>query len=229
MIRLVLQRHTGPLASMGHGVRVGWLTLVERHSERRTWTARCDCGALIERSHDALNNALRHNAVASCGCRFRSQEFRASSGAHNTTHGYAARDAAGRQSRTYRSYQNMIRRCADPDNKDYAQYGGAGIAVCDRWLGSFENFLADVGERPHGMTVDRIDGTRGYEPGNVRWATPAQQAQNRRSTRLSFEIVQEVRGRVEHGESQRSVASRLGIDFRHVNAIVKNKTWIEAR
>jgi len=81
----------------------------------------------------------------------------------------------------------MRDRCRNPKSKRYSDYGGRGITVCDRWE-SFENFLADMGERPDGMTLDRYPNVNGnYEPGNCRWATTKQQANNvRRSVILSF-------------------------------------------
>lgn len=72
----------------------------------------------------------------------------------------------------------MKNRCLNPNATDYPRYGGRGIRVCDRWL-SFENFLADMGERPNGTTIDRIDGSKGYEPTNCRWATASEQQRNR--------------------------------------------------
>lgn len=82
------------------------------------------------------------------------------------------------------SWSSMVQRCTNPKRVDYARYGAAGVAVCDRWR-VFGNFLADMGRRPTaGHSLDRIDSTKGYEPGNVRWATAAEQNRNRKTTRL---------------------------------------------
>jgi hypothetical protein len=74
----------------------------------------------------------------------------------------------------------MWARCTDPKNERFKNYGGRGITVCDRWL-EFKNFLADMGERPAGMTLDRIDPNGNYEPGNCRWATASEQRRNQRA------------------------------------------------
>ena len=78
----------------------------------------------------------------------------------------------------YGAWAAMINRCTNPNNTSYARYGALGITVCDRWRQDFYNFLADMGERPKGMTLDRIDGTKGYSPDNCRWADSKTQRAN---------------------------------------------------
>lgn len=81
--------------------------------------------------------------------------------------------------RTLSIWKKMRRRCTDPKEHNYARYGGRGIKVCDRWMESVENFVADMGLCPDGMTLDRIDSDGNYEPGNCRWATMLTQSRNR--------------------------------------------------
>lgn len=85
---------------------------------------------------------------------------------------------------TYISWESMIRRCYYPKHNRYYVYGARGIQVCDRWR-TYANFLADMGERPAGTTLDRIDVDGNYEPGNCRWATPKQQAENKQKQKKS--------------------------------------------
>lgn len=121
----------------------------------------CSCGrGVVLAAGRVLNNKGRTH----CGCL-------TVKGAH-ATHGMRA-------SREYSSWTAMKARCLNPRHKDYPRWGGKGITVSAAWAGSFEAFLADVGHRPTGTSLDRIDGCKGYEPGNVRWATAAEQALNR--------------------------------------------------
>lgn len=136
------------------------------------WECACDCGArkVIAGGH------LRGRKTVSCGC-INPAATAASNRLRKTRHGHAPQSGC---SRTYYAYQSMKQRCYNAAKAPYPYYGGRGIEVCARWLESFDNFLADMGEAPTGRSLDRINNDGDYEPGNCRWATPYQQTHNRR-------------------------------------------------
>lgn len=94
-----------------------------------------------------------------------------------------SRDTSCRSSLTRETWRGMLYRCSVTTGKEYAWYGARGITVCERWL-VYENFIADMGERPPGTSIDRIDNDKGYEPGNCRWATKETQRRNQRRSWL---------------------------------------------
>ena len=155
------------------------LTVIKRTTSTERgyarWLCECQCGnTTIVRSV-----SLRNGHTRSCGCLQRewcTKLGRISTGVISK-HGHTIN---GRTS-TYESWRSMKTRCINQNQKNYMYYGGRGIKVCDRWIKSFENFLADMGERPDGKTLDRYpDNDGNYEPGNCRWATAKQQIANRR-------------------------------------------------
>jgi hypothetical protein len=190
------------------GQRFGRLTALSRSPRKghAYWNCRCDCG-----NETTVNSsALRRGRTVSCGC-YKLELFLARS----TKHGLLTR--VGR-SPTYNSWANMIRRCTKPADPRYPQWGGRGIRVCDRWL-DYPTFLADVGERPPGTTLDRIDNNGNYEPGNCRWATPRQQMANKTGVKLTRQVILEIQRLQDQGLMVHAIAEATGMRRQTVGTV----------
>lgn len=149
----------GPSAKVGH------------------WRWRCDCGAEFARRGAAVRLAIRRQGRTSCGCLHLSAVKE--NGKRNRRHGWAADDR-----KLYSVWRQMLRRCETEECKDFPAYGGRGIAVCQEWhdVSAFCEWAHANGYRA-GLSIDRIDGSLGYAPGNCRWATATEQARNIRRNR----------------------------------------------
>lgn len=128
------------------------------------WLCQCECGKKIVRK----GSALRSGVIKSCGC------YNIES---HTKHKSCF-------TKEYKSWQSMKDRCYNPKSKDFERYGARGIYVCDKWIKDFSAFFADMGKRPKGYSIGRIDNNGLYSPENCQWESPLQQANNTRKTRL---------------------------------------------
>lgn len=143
------------------GNTYGDLTVIEKYNnpedKGQHWLCKCRCGKTSIRK----GTKLRRTQTAKCTHRVAKDHY------------------------LYASYTSMRQRCTDSNRKDYPNYGGRGIKVCSRWLDSFWNFLDDMGDRPNGCSIDRIDNDGDYTPNNCRWATATEQRLNQRKVKKS--------------------------------------------
>lgn len=145
------------------------LALKGVHRRNAYWECRCECGNLV----DVKGESIRSGHTASCGCL--QKEWASKPKTHGLT-----------KHPLFKTWALMLQRCNNPKSKDYGNYGGRGIGVCDEWL-NIHRFIADMGSKPPGKTLDRIDNNKGYDKDNCRWATYAEQCFNKRIT-LKFNV-----------------------------------------
>ncbi len=127
----------------------------------------------------------------------------------------------------YRSWQMMKNRCLNPNAEDYAYYGARGITVCQDWY-VFANFIRDLGRRPSMLhTLERVDGSVGYNKGNCIWATRKQQARNRKYCKITPVKAAVIRSLYQLGYGdQYDIAKDFGVSQRTVSLIVRNESWV---
>lgn len=175
---------------------------VENISGRPHYKCQCDCGNIRVVS----GKYLRKGLSKSCGCYGAEQRKLAS-----TKHGHSSR---GGKSVEYKAWVNMKNRCNDPKNKQYKDYGGRGVSICDRWLNSFENFISDMG-LCNGLTLDRIDVNGNYEPNNCKWSSQIEQQRNKRNNHIvtlnGFEM------------TMKEASEKMGINYDALRIRLKRK------
>jgi len=200
------------------GEKHGKLTIIsfdKRINSKRPykyfWNCRCECGVIKSFNYSNLGRATN-----SCGCIFKEKLIN-----RNTTHGKS-------RSSEYSSWSNMINRCYNKKSTQYKDWGGRGIEVCKEWRDSFSKFLEDMGNKPKGYSIDRIDNSKNYEKTNCKWSSKKEQNNNKRSNIKVLNL--------ETGELYSSIvvaAESMGMDpnalnsWLHCNNIYKTKLIIK--
>ena len=158
------------------GTRFNRLLIIELAEKRKTLSGRlnylykckCNCGTIKV----IFESMLKSGRTKSCGCLRKEVRVQCMK-----THGMT-------KTKTWKAWSAMKDRCTQKNSKHYKHYGGRGIKVCERWKNSFENFLEDLGEKPDGFTLDRINSDGDYSPENCRWASLKEQQNNKRNNRI---------------------------------------------
>jgi hypothetical protein len=204
-----------------HGRKFGRLLVIglapTSTTRDRKWLCRCDCG----RDAVVRTGALADGRQESCGCLH--SERTAARNVRRTRHGHARKAGASAE---YAAWSALRRRCLNPDDRQFAHYGGRGITVCERWLESFDAFVADMGPRPSPLhSIDRIDNDSGYEPGNCRWATAEVQNRNKRGSKLCQVAVCLIRHSAARGHTHADIAHAFDVTSSAVTHILCRNTW----
>ncbi len=196
---------------VGPGQVFGRLQVISLAGANRMWRCTCQCGAtaIVQGAH------LNSGHSKSCGC-LKREVSSANRVAALTVHGMS-------KTPTWNTWRSMHKRCLYSDFIGYALYGGRGISVCPEW-GLFETFYRDMGARPPGKSLDRIDTNGNYEPGNCRWATPAEQGQNRRNNKLCWDVVREIRS---SNDTYTQLAIRFGVSWGLIKQVRINAIWVD--
>lgn len=190
------------------GLSFGNLTVLSRSGSNAagaTWLCSCSCGANCVVS----SGKLKSGHTQSCGCLRKI-------GYHRTHNG------SGTQ--THRSWKEMRQRCLNKNSDKWRWYGGRGISICDRWS-LFENFLEDMGERPEGMTLDRIDNDGPYSPDNCRWLPQIEQTRRQEKNKLSLELADSLREDRKAGMSFRALGDKYGVSSTTAHRACIGETW----
>ena len=194
----------------------------DKHN-RALWECLCDCG----NTHIATYYNLKRGIVKSCGCLYQKHKdnFGLIATKAKTIHG-------GAGTKEYESFRNMKSRVLNKNNAQFKDYGGAGITICDRWLESkgqgFKNFLEDIGPIPKDnlvYSIERKDTYGNYEPSNCIWLLKKLQNRNRKCTKLSLVIANEIRTKYANGETVKDLAILYNVAKNTIRSIINNKIW----